>query len=244
MSFALGPTLALLLALAPQAQTPSPERVRAAVEALQAGLRSPKPALRVAAVQAEGAVDAPEVASALAVGLADADESVRVEVIDALGRLRQPTALEALLEFHKQQRRELRKQPKVLPRLLQAIARRGDERAVAVLTDDVPAQLAQATLRARLLGLGNVRSASAIEGLFKVMQAIGFAEQQQHMEDFRLSMLLLSGVDHGRSLESWITWWEASREGFAPSKEVPKLAAADWERWCTYWGIPSARPAR
>jgi hypothetical protein len=215
---------------------PTPEQVRAALQALEEGLASEEPAERVAAIRENAKIDVPGVVAKIAAAVEDRSADVRLEAIDALGRSKQPSALEALLAHYKKHRIDLRKQERVLPRLLTAIARQGDARAIQPLTDDVQAQMLSPTLRARILGLGNVRTKAAVDALVELAGKIGFVEMHNHAEDFRLAMLALTGVDKGRSIDAWRTWWKAEREGFALPEEPPALAPGDATRWNDFWG--------
>jgi len=236
--------LALALALAgpaPQRPAPTAEQVRAAIEALEAAFRSPEPAERIGAIREHARIDAAGVLAIIARGLDDRDVEVRLEAIEALGQSRSSAALDHLLEHRKSRRQELRKQERVLPRLLVAIARHGDARAIPALTDDAQAQLLQVTLRARILGLANIRSKKSVEALFELMAVLGFVEMHAHAEDFRLALLVLTGVDRGRSLDAWKTWWAKEREQVEVPAAMPKLAQADAERWAGYWSQPRDR---
>jgi hypothetical protein len=227
--------LAVPRALA-QERKPSPEQVRAALEALDQAFEDAEAPGRVAAIRESSKVDAPAVVARIAEALDDRSGDVRLEAIDALGRSRQPAALAALLEHHEKRRKDLRKQERVLPRLLKAIARHGDPKAIGPLTDDVQAQMLGATLRARILGLANVRTKEAVDALVALAGKIGFVEMHSHAEDFRLAMLVLTGVDKGRSTDAWKAWWASEREGFAIPDEMPALAPGDASRWTEYWG--------
>lgn len=217
-------------------ERPTPEQVRAALAALEEGLASPEGAERTAAIRENAKVDVPAVVAKIADALDDRNGDVRLEAIDALGRSRRESALEALLAHHKEHRVELRKQERVLPRLLTAIARHGDARALGPLTDDVQAQMLSATLRARILGIANVRTKAAVDALVALAGKVGFVEMHNHAEDFRLAMLVLTGVDKGRSIDAWKAWWKAERETFTVSEERPALAPGDAARWSEFWG--------
>jgi hypothetical protein len=219
---------------------PAPKDDPARAAAIEQTLASGKVAEKLALLRAQKDSESAEIVKAVGKALADADVGVRVEAIEALARAKHGSALELLLAYHKEHRKALRADEVVLPKLLRAIARSGDERAVDVLADDVQGQLKPATLSARILGLGRVRSKRAADALVRVMGTIGFAEQQRHLEDFRLTFVVLTGSDQGRTFEAWSSWWSKNRESFALPRETPKLSAADQERWNAYWaGAPS-----
>lgn len=233
-----------LMALAALLQdpTPAPPPARAEVEALEDALRRDGTAERVAALRNLGKLESPELVAVVARALEDRESDVRVQAVEVLARAKAPAAFDALLEYHARHRKE-RKDEKLLPKLLQAVARRGDERAVEVLADDVQGQMKPAT-RARLLGLGWVRSKKSGDALLRVMKDIGFAEQLQYLEDFRLAFVVLSGSDRGKSFDAWSSWWAKEREAIQLPREMPKLATSDLERWNSFWGIKPPPPPR
>lgn len=178
-------------------------------------------------------------------GLNDRDVEVRLAAYDALGRNAHESAFGALLTHHRERRKELRTQDRDLPALLAALARRGDARAIAPLTADVQAQRLVPTIRARILGLARIRTKDSVEALMKLADEVGFVDMHNHLEDFRLALVVLSGVDHGRSLDAWREWWRAARATFAPPQRVGELAPADAARWREFWGeAPPSGDAR
>jgi hypothetical protein len=187
-------------------------------------------ALRASAAHADAAV----VAQARR-GLGDRDTEVRLAAYDALGRNAHAAAFEALLAHHKDKRKELRALDRDLPALLTALARRGDARALAPLGDDVQAQRLVPTIRARMLGFARIRDKGSIEGLMKLVEHVGFVDMHNHLEDFRLAMVVLSGVDRGRSVEAWRAWWNGVKQDFVPAERGPELAAQDASRWRDFW---------
>lgn len=178
-------------------------------------------------------------------GLGDRDVEVRLAAYDALGRNTHESAFAALLTHHRERRKELRTQDRDLPALLAALARRGDARAIAPLTADVQAQRLVPTIRARILGLARIRTKDSVEALMKLADEVGFVDMHNHLEDFRLALVVLSGVDHGRSLDAWRGWWRGARATFTPPQRVGELAPADAARWREFWGdAPPSGDAR
>lgn len=228
------------LALAPstgaaRAQDPPIEKVEDVIERLRAALDGSSAPQKVAALRAAARHADPRVVAQARRGLADEDADVRVAAIDALGRNSHDKAFEALLEHHREHRKRLRSLDRDLPALLAAVARRGDPRALHVLTDDVRAQMLAPTLRARMLGLARIRSKESIEALFALADEIGFIGMHNHLEDFRLALLVLSHVDHGRSLDAWRAWWTGVKSQFELPEKAPELSATDYARWREFW---------
>ncbi len=204
------------------------ERLRAAFESGSAPQRVL--ALRASAAHADAAV-----VEQARRGLRDRDLEVRLAAYDALGRNAHAKAFEALLEHHRDKRKELRTLDRDLPALLTALARRGDARALAPLGDDVQAQRLVPTIRARMLGFARIRNKASIEALMKLVDQVGFVDMHNHLEDFRLAMVVLSGVDRGRSVDAWRAWWSGVKQEFTPSERMAELSAQDAARWRDFW---------
>jgi len=204
-------------------------------ERLKAAFESGGSAEQIAALQESAYFPHPKVVAQAQRGLASRDVEVRLAAMDALGRNAHAAAFEALLAHYQSQRKALRSMERDLPALLSAVARRGDARARAVLTDDVQAQLLAPTIRARLLGLARIRSKESIDDLMTLADTVGFIGMHNHLEDFRLALVVLSGVDHGRSLDAWRAWWRGVKDGYTPPPKAPELNAADATRWREFW---------
>jgi HEAT repeat protein len=223
------------------AQKPEPpaEQVHAQVQSLSSALDSPRAAERLAALRRADLLAAEAVVRQVERGLGDREIDVRVAALDALGRLPHAAAFESLLAYHTARRKELRTQEVVLPRLLRALARHGDARALTVLRDDVLGQPRAAALRARILGCGQVRAKASVDAVLEILRAIPFTEQVQYLEDMRLALTVLTGVDHGRTLDAWASWWAKERTTFTFPDATPRLSRSDSERWHAYWGTPA-----
>jgi hypothetical protein len=69
-----------------------------------------------------------------------------------------------------------------------------------------------------------------------------------YADDVRLALVMLTGVDQGRSFDAWRAWWNAVKAEFAVAPETPRPPAIEralWERWCKFWGLdPESAAAR
>jgi len=220
-------------------------QVTAHIERLREAFDSGSPAQRVAALRESWRHADEGLVAQVRRGLGDRDVEVRLAAYDALGRNAHESAFAALLTHQRERRKELRTQDRDLPALLSALARRGDARAIAPLTADVQAQRLVPTIRARILGLARIRTKDSVEALMKLADEVGFVDMHNHLEDFRLALVVLSGVDHGRSLDAWREWWRGNRTTFAPPQRLSELAPADAARWREFWGeAPPSGDAR
>jgi HEAT repeat protein len=238
--------LAALAWLAPTPQDPprppEPERIAAAVSALEAAFKTGEMADRIGAIRAGSEVLDARVVAWIAKGLKGKEPAVRVEAIEALGRMPHPESLAALQSFYRVEKKRLRKDPALLPRVLNALSAQGNPAAIEILLDDVQAQMIDRTLRARFYGLARIRSEKSIDAVLDLMKLVGFIEIYTYAEDFRLALVILTGEDLGRDHDAWSAWWNANRKTFKVDPRMPKLQGGDWTRWSDYWGLPPKQP--
>ncbi len=195
---------------------------------------------RIGAIMSGAGLGHAEIVSAIARGLTDRDDAVRLAAIDALGWMSNPEALKQLHRlYHRDE--ELRADEVLFARLLQAIGRHGSTSSIAVLEDDPFDHLTIASGRARILGLARIRDAKSVEGLIKGMQLGGGdprggrSGSPRFMDDFRVALVALTGKDLGTSKEAWISWWRDERKNFAVAPARAPLPADLEAAWVAYW---------
>lgn len=203
--------------------------------ALSSGLSRGRAGQRIAAVSEHGPQARGAELATLAAVLASPDRSLRLAALDALGRSSAPEAFEILLAHAATRDRSALADDLETSRLFLALARHNDARAIGVLAQRPCTQLGNATLRARLLGLGRIRKRASIEALLTIFEALPFAERQQHLQEFRVSLRVLTGAEAGHTLEAWRRWWSAQAPEFVPSAKEPELAGPDGARWRMEW---------
>jgi HEAT repeats len=234
---------ALLLSLpplAPQDATPPPERVEQVVGDLERAFKDGDAAARAAAIQAGvGVVDARVIAQ-IAKGLKDKDTQVSLAAMDALGRMHHPDAAAALNAYYKRAKKELAKDEDRLAALLKAVGRQGDPSGIDVLLDSPMSAKGYPVIQARILGLGNIRDAAAVEGVFSLMGLVGKRTADSYMGDIRLALLQLTGEDRGLDPLQWEAWWRDHKKGYELPAARP-LPDPERARWNAYWGIVEKR---
>lgn len=241
--------LNLILALSlvfPALQGPAPvdpKRIDAAVTELDVAFKSGKTDDRIRAIRAGMLVLDGKVVDGIARGLKDDDATVRRAAIEALGRMRHPHALDALHAFAKSSRDALQKDEELYPATLRAIARHGSASSIEILVDDPFSQRTYAAVRARILGLGNIRSEKAVEALFDLLSKVGVNQADRHMDDVRLALVHLTGVDNGKDPQLWTKWWRDQKNYKLPETE-PEMKRLDRVAWNEYWDIEPAKGDR
>ena len=220
---------------------PPQEDVDEAVAALRQAFSTKGDAdTRKLAIDNYGGLAHADVVAAVAKGLDDSDDGVRLEAVDALGWVPLPEALKALHRLYRRDK-ALRENEVLFARLLQAIGRHGDRSSIEVLKDNPFDHLTVASGRARILGLGRIRDVKSIESLIAGMQLAGNdargrrSGQPRHADDFRLALTSLTGQDMGLTKDAWITWWRDAKNGFKMAPERQKLPPELKGAWESYW---------
>jgi HEAT repeat protein len=231
-------------ASAPRAAGPTAEQIAAAVKALQTGLASKDAAERVAALRSAAQVPSAEVAQAAADGLRDKSPEVELAAMETIGALRTPEGLKELQRLASSNK-ALRKDAKLYSTLLKEIGRHGDPSSVQVLADNPWENTDASVVRARILGLGNIRDVSAVEELIAMMNKGKPlpGEDAPFMPDFRLALARLTGTDQTTNKTMWQSWWNKNKKGFKLSADPPALPGELQSRWDEYWGLQPAAPA-
>lgn len=245
-------TLALILALAcpasfaavARAQTPgavTPERIDAALAALEAAAKA-NDAVAYAKTLRES-VDAVDkrVIGAVAKGLEHKDAAVGAAAVDTLGRMRHPESTQALASYYKSEKKALTDDEPRLAELLKALGRLGDPKGIETLVDHPFAAKTYPVIQARLLGLGNIRDAKAVDALFGLLEKVAERDLDRYMADIRLALVQLSGQDLGDDPRQWKTWWQDAKKGYQVTPDAKPLPDAMRARWNEYWGLVEAK---
>jgi hypothetical protein len=217
---------------------PSEEQVAAACAELEKALG--KDATKEGAARALRAslevVDARVIQVIDEQGLRHADLGVRDAAVEALARMDHSDALKALHEALKRDRKELQEAPPRYAALLRAIARHGKESSIPALVEDLFQSPDKSVITARILGLGHVRSPKAVEELVRLMRSSPRPRVGDHMVDFRLALVVLTGVDKGTDQELWINWYGDNKSKLEVAPAMPELPRELRRRWNVYWG--------
>jgi hypothetical protein len=231
--------LSTVLTLAPltQDRAPTEEQVAAAVEALEDAFRKGKSPERIAALQEGSRIVDAAVIEWMDKGVRDSDPDVQKVAIEGLRYMKHPDALEVMHKAYKRDKR-LRQHEELGGALLRAIGQHGSKSSIKVLSDNPFQPRVYAAIRARILGLGNIRDKESVEELMAMMAKVGRHKAQPYMDDFRLALMRLTGSDNGKSLDLWVDWWNGAKKELEVRPEPPLMAKRDQQRWDSYWGNP------
>jgi len=200
--------------------------------------------VRVEAVQAAAAVPHDDVAKALRDALGDKESEVTLAALDVLGMMPVEEALDELLRFHKKDRR-LKKDNELLAASFKAIARHAEPDTAELFTDNLFSNTSNVVLEARILGLGMIRDAVAVEGLMDVLKATygkKGGNQPKVMPHLVLSMTVLIGThENGSNKDKWVAWWNDNKRDLEISEELPEIPAQTLRKWQIYWGLETDR---
>ena len=220
---------------------PDPEAVAAAVERLEKVFAAESVDEVASGIQSTRLVPAEEVVDLLVDrGLRHRERPVQRASIDVLGRLEHESALEALHRYLKRERKRLEDRGglELLPPLLQAIARHGEESSIPVLVDRMFHAANRDVVRARILGLAMIRSPDSVAELIAIMRKSERRKVQPYMGDIRIALAVLTGQDLGTDQDRWNAWWNENRRTFRVPEQRPRLPEQIERRWRGYWGLP------
>ena len=226
---------ALVVALPLQdkpAPAPDPKRIEAAVaELTKAFAKDAAPQLRVDTIaKSVDALDA-RVIEWIAKGLQDKDARVVQAAVDALGKMPHPDALAALHRLVKRDKNKLVEDEVLFPLVLKSIGRHGSPSSIEVLSEDPFSQRAYATVQARVMALGNIRSVASVEALISMAQLVGQHKMDGVRSEFRVALARLTGRDLGPVPEPWFAWWRDNKKGLEIAKEAPTLEPVLQKQW-------------
>jgi hypothetical protein len=57
------------------------------------------------------------------------------------------------------------------------------------------------------------------------------------MENLRVALMVLTGVDQGTSQDAWMAWWNDHKKTLEISPTPPALPRSIQNRWNEYWGL-------
>ncbi|HJP02182.1 MAG TPA: hypothetical protein QF764_10475 [Planctomycetota bacterium] len=236
------------LALAPALQDPKPAPVdpkvlAQAVEELEEAFKRGEPADRVAAIEQYSVIVDAKVIEWVAKGLRATEREVRTASIEALRFTAHPHALDALHRTYKTDKK-IEKDYELYAALIRAFAQHGDPASVRLLTSNPLNKGDRAVARARILGLGMIRHHDAVEGVIGLMRKVGRNRANRHMEDVRVSLMILTGADHGRSQEAWNNWWNDNKRTLEIGEKPHTLPKKTQKAWDRYWGLEQSEVDR
>lgn len=230
-------TIALTLFPAQERErpVPDPQAVAAAVEALEAAYKQHElPATLAALGSASQVVDA-TVIKLIARSLAASEPELQRAAFEALRRMPHPDALKQM-ESALTRDKALRKDPETFAAALRAIGQHGDPQSLSLLGKDLFVVRDKGAIRARILALGNIRQPASVECLMSFMKSAGRAKVAPYMQDFRMSLMILTGADQGKSVDLWLSWWNDNKKQLEVPAE-PGLLPEEMQRsWDSFWG--------
>jgi hypothetical protein len=228
----------LLPALQEPKAPPGPEKIAATCDALEKALvkGAEKEDVSKALRAALDVVDARVIEVIDERGLRNEDPEVRDAAVEALARMDHPDALKALHEALKRDKKELQEAPPRYAALLRAIARHGKESSISTLVEDLFQSPDRGVITARILGLGHIRSPKSVEELIRIMRSAHRPRVADHMAEFRLALVVLTGEDKGTDQELWINWYGDHKGKLEVAPEAKELPRELRRRWNVYWG--------
>jgi len=235
---------ALLLSLAllspaqdPEVKPPAPERVeRALKELTEAFSKKSDSEAKMQAIILSSEVLHPDVIEWIAKGLKDADPEVQSATIESLRFMKHPDANDVLVTTLRRDKK-LRKSPELYEALIKAVCQHADPKSFSLIANFKLNDETRDTLRARIYGIARFRTPEAVEELFDVMKRGGKGRVQPRMGELSTALMVLTGVDQGKSQTAWTRWWNDNKRGLKVSPELPKLPEKTLAYWSRYWDL-------
>lgn len=227
----------LSLPLVARTQDPKPtaEAIKAAVAAVDEAFAKGKSPERIAAIKSAADVPDAQVAAAIDKGLRDKDREVQLAAVEALRFMPVPAALEELTAYWKKNRDELKKDTDLAAKTLQAIGQFGSPKSVALLGDNPFDIKTYPAVQARLMSLGNIRTKESLDTVFSLLRRVGEWKADDFMDDVRLVLYRLTGIDNGKDANAWLTWYSNNKDKITVPAEPPKLPKLEQYMWDRYW---------
>ena len=197
------------------------------------------------ALEAAGRSGDAKAVSKIVATLDGASMAVRRAAIEALGRIKDPAALDAL---HAELKRSTtaRDSDATYAALIKEIGRHGNPKSIQILADDPFERLTLEAGTARIMGLGRIRTRESLDALLALSRKAGPSARRgrgvidsewagRFREPMRNSAVVLTGKDFGSSRPDWEKWLreEGKKATISPERPpVPADVKAYWER---YW---------
>jgi hypothetical protein len=221
----------------PEIKPPDPERVERAIEELsKAFSKKSDSEAKMQAIILSSEVLHPKVIEWIAKGLKDEDPEVRAATIESLRFMEHPDANDVLVTTLRRDKK-LRKNPELYEALIKAVCQHADPKAFSLIADFKLNDETHATIRARIYGIARYRTPESVEELFDVMKRFGKNRAQPYMGELSTALMVLTGVDKGKSQVAWTKWWNDNKRGIEISPELPKLPKKTLYSWSRYWGL-------
>jgi len=197
---------------------------------------------KVAAIRVHALKEDPEVVLLIAKALGDKQRGVQVAAIEALRFNPAPSGLDALEQALKKDKK-IREDGYLHAALVRAVCQHGNKSSLEFLINDPLSKANPEVSRARILGLGMIRIKKSVAGLMGLMQRVPSRTLRPYMDDFRVALYVLTGIDHGTNSREWIRWWDANKRVVKVAAAPPKLPGLVQLEWNRYWELESAKKA-
>lgn len=230
----------LLLVAASQDPGPTPEVVAHAEAALESAYAAGDLARIQAALEEAKGVAHASVVKKITLGLEDERREVQQAALEALRWNAHADALEVLHRLARDKKRM--KDVAVAGAVLRALGQHADPSSIPYLAREPFEPDDHACRRARLFGLGRIRTRAALEALLGILAisengAPQLRRIRGQMDDARIALMMLTGEDQGLDPEAWESWWRRSKKTFEVPAEEPVLPREQRLQWDGFFGL-------
>ncbi len=224
---------------------PTLDQVKQSVDNIKSAFKT-KDADEIAnALERNGGVVDDKVVYQVAKGLRSKDRKVKMTSVEVLGWLPSNQALKQLHRMYRREKDLGKRDESMFAMLLKEIGRHGDKSSITVLSDKPFKYHTLASSRARILGLGNIRTRSSVETLIKGMRLTGTSgarnargfkqDEPRAMPEFNIALTVLTGDSMGTSQQVWQDWWNDVKRKLKVDAERPQVPDDIRRAWEAYW---------
>ncbi len=232
------PAPSLAPGLAPAALEETSPEVQQAVEGLEASVKAKEVEARLGALREFGRVQDEKVCEAIGHYLKDRETKVVVAALEALRHNTREGAVDVLESYYKKNKKAVHDETAIQAPFMKALGWHAAESSIDILTDKPFSKgTSNESVRARILGLGKIRTAEALDGLVSMTHKVSRQQLDNYVGDVRISLYLLTGTDQGNSPDLWRKWWNETKKDFEVPSETPKLSASQQFVWNEFWGL-------
>ncbi|MEM8883392.1 MAG: HEAT repeat domain-containing protein [Planctomycetota bacterium] len=227
---------------------PTPDEEKIAVSKFKDAFKGKDPDVIAHTIERYGGVVSDKVVHEVARGLRFRDRKVRHYAVIALGWVPNPNALRQLHRMYRREKKLGKEDEALFAELLKSIGRHRDKSSIKVLTDKPFKYSTLASTRARIYGVGNIRTKQSVEELIKGMRLVGSAgdrgprafatDEPRAMPEFNVALSVLTGTSLGPNQEAWQRWWRDNKRKFKISAERPQVPDNIQRTWENYWNEP------
>lgn len=208
---------------------------KAAVKALEKGLRSKERSERLARLADAAEVVHPRVIDAIADVLEDDDPDVARRAVEYLGTMRHPDSVKALVKFAKRNEDDLEADPSLEVLVVRAVGLHEDPDRIEWLAERALTAEDYEVRRMRVYAIARLRTPEALRATLDLMEKTDVRKIQGRMRELRTALIWMTGTDQGQRPQAWFEWAREQGRKLELPKDPPRLVEEREREWYRAW---------